>query len=91
MNGEFYKIVAKPVTIYRSGCWALNKEEEMKMKVAETRTPRQLCGMARLDRIENECIKRSLGATDIVGKTKDNKLRMLREVDNDEIVEEIER
>lgn len=43
----------------------------MKMKVAETRTPRQWCGMIRFDRIENECVKGSLEATNIVRKMRE--------------------
>lgn len=57
--------------VYGPECRALNKEEKMKMKVAETRTSRQWCGMIRLDRIENECVKGSLEATNIVGKMRE--------------------
>lgn len=35
VKGKFYKTVVRPGATYGSECWTLNKEEEIKSKVAE--------------------------------------------------------
>lgn len=34
VNGKFYETVVRPATTYEFECWALNKKEVIKMKVA---------------------------------------------------------
>lgn len=36
------------------------------------RTLRWVCGVIQLNKISNECIRRSLGVTNITGKTREN-------------------
>jgi len=40
-----------------------------------------MCGLTRLDRIRNECIRGSLGITTLAGKMRENGLRWFRNVE----------
>lgn len=58
--------------MYGSECQAINKKEEIKMKVAVTRMLRWMCVVTRLDRISNECERGSLGIRNLVGEMREN-------------------
>lgn len=55
MKEKVYKTLVKPVMAYKSQRWALNKKDEIKMKITGTRTLRWMCGETGLNRIK-ECI-----------------------------------
>lgn len=44
------------------------KKEELKVKVVELRMLRRMCGVARLDRIRDDCIKEMLSVANTVGE-----------------------
>ncbi|XP_060173953.1 uncharacterized protein LOC132604455 [Lycium barbarum] len=56
LKGKFYKVVVRPAMLYGAECWPVKKSHVQKMKVAEMRMLRWMCGHARSDRIRNEVI-----------------------------------
>lgn len=52
MKEKVYKTVLKPVMVYKFQRWALNKKDEIKMKIIDVRTPRWMCGVTGLNRIK---------------------------------------
>lgn len=67
LNWKCFKTIVWPEYV-----WALIKYEEMKMKMLEMR---MMYRLSRLDKIRNECTKRSLGVVGMAGKTKEIRLR----------------
>ncbi|KAF3642306.1 L-arabinokinase [Capsicum annuum] len=53
----FYRVVVRPVLLYEAECWPVKKAHIQKMKVAEMRMLRWMCGCTRKDRIRNEVIR----------------------------------
>lgn len=49
--------------IYGSECWDINEKNELKVKVADMRTLKYICGVTRLDKTRNEYIRESSRAT----------------------------
>lgn len=58
--------------IYGSERWANNKKEELKLKVAEIRMLKWMCGVIKLDRIRNKYIRGNLCVANIAGKMREN-------------------
>lgn len=78
--------------IYELECWATNKKEDSKVKVAEMKKLRWMCGMTNLNRRKNEYKRGSLWVTNIAEKIKENNLRSFEYVkrrNNDDIDKKI--
>lgn len=75
-----------------SECWIINIKEELKIKVVEMRMLRRMCGGTKMDKINNEYIKGSLGVMNIAGKMRANRLKQFghdENKNNDDIVKNI--
>ncbi|PHT42665.1 L-arabinokinase [Capsicum baccatum] len=52
----YLRVVVRPVLLYGAECWLIKKAHSQKMKVAEMRMLRWMCGCTGKDRIRNEVI-----------------------------------
>ena len=60
--------------LYGTECWAVKKQHEAKMSVAEMRMLRWMCGKTRKDRIRNVNIRSMVGVAPIEDKMRENRL-----------------
>ena len=60
VKGRAYRMVARPALLYGAECWPTKKSHLQRMKVAEMRMIRWICGHTRLDKISNEIIRGKL-------------------------------
>ncbi|KAG5584525.1 hypothetical protein H5410_044959 [Solanum commersonii] len=44
LKGKFYKVVVRPTMLYGAECWPIKNSHTQKMKVAEMRMLRWMCG-----------------------------------------------
>ena len=82
LNGEKllgicdHKVQDKVFTmLYGSECWAITKQQEHKMNVAEMNMLRWMSGYTRRDRIRNEYIRERVGVAQISEKMAEYRLR----------------
>ena len=75
LKGKFYRTAIRPAMLYGTECWATKHEHEQKMKVAEMRMLRWICGHSRMDKIRNEVIRERVGVAPIEEKMMENRLR----------------
>lgn len=68
---KLYKTVVKSEKMYTAECWAINKKEEIKLKVVEMRMLKWMCCVTRSDKIRNKNTRRSLSITNIARKISD--------------------
>ncbi|XP_070057641.1 uncharacterized protein [Nicotiana tomentosiformis] len=68
LKGKFYRVVVRPTMLYGAECWPVKIAHVQKMKVAEMRMLRWMCGHTRLDRIRNDVICDKLGVSPIEAK-----------------------
>ena len=61
--------------LYGAECWPIKYEHDKKIRVAEMRMLKWMCGHTRLDRISNECIKKKVGPTPVDEKIREMLLR----------------
>ncbi|XP_071737332.1 uncharacterized protein [Rutidosis leptorrhynchoides] len=60
LKGKFFQVAIRPTMLYGSECWPMTKAQERRMKVAEMRMLRWLCGKTMFDRIPNGFCRRNL-------------------------------
>ncbi|XP_060183146.1 uncharacterized protein LOC132613111 [Lycium barbarum] len=75
LKGKFYKVVVRPTMLYGVECWPVKKSHVQKMKVAEMRILRWMCGHTRSDRIRNEVIRDKVGIALVEDKMREVRLR----------------
>ena len=75
LKGKFYRVVVRPAMLYGTDCWAIKKTQARKLKVAEMRMLRWMCGHTRLDKIKNEVIRWRLEVASISDKIRQGRLR----------------
>ncbi|XP_070046785.1 uncharacterized protein [Nicotiana tomentosiformis] len=56
-KGKFYRAVVRPAMLYGAKRWAAKNSHTQKMKVAEMRILRWMCGHTMMDKIRNEDIR----------------------------------
>ena len=61
-------MVVKPALLCGAKCWPIKKAQVQRMRVAEMRMIRWICGHTRLDRIRNEVIRGKIGVASIEDK-----------------------
>ncbi|XP_060179517.1 B3 domain-containing protein REM17-like isoform X4 [Lycium barbarum] len=75
LKGKFYKVVVRPTMLYGADCWPVKVSHVQKMKVAEMRMLRWMCGHTRNDRIRNEDIRDKVGVASVEDKMREARLR----------------
>nr|XP_016501018.1 PREDICTED: uncharacterized protein LOC107819426 [Nicotiana tabacum] len=75
LKGTFYRVVVRPAMLYGVECWPVKNSHIQKMKVAEMRMLRWMCGHTRMDKIRNEDIQEKVGVTPIEDKIREARLR----------------
>ena len=89
LKGKAYATVVRPVMTYGSECWALRKDQEKRLKVAEMRMLRMAMGITRKDRCRNDWVRETFEVADIGDKLAENRLRWFGHVmrmDEDDVV-----
>ncbi|KAF3651837.1 Cysteine proteinase inhibitor 6 [Capsicum annuum] len=80
LKGKFYRVVVRPALLYGAECWPVKNSHIQKMKVAEMRMLRWMCGLTRGDRVRNETIREKVGVTSVECKMREARLRWLGHV-----------
>ncbi|KAF3647615.1 putative pre-mRNA-processing factor 6-like [Capsicum annuum] len=75
LKGKFYRVVVRPAMLYGAECWPVKNSHIQKMKVAEMRMLRWMCGLTRGDRVRNETIREKVGVTPVECKMREARLR----------------
>ncbi|KAF3624979.1 putative signal peptidase complex subunit 1-like isoform X1 [Capsicum annuum] len=68
LKGKFYRVAVRPVMLYGAECWPVKNSHIQKLKVAEMRMLRWMCGFTRADRIKNEIIWEKVGVVSVEDK-----------------------
>ncbi|KAF3628092.1 putative pre-mRNA-processing factor 6-like [Capsicum annuum] len=75
LKGKFYRVVVRPALLYGAEYWPVKNSHIQKMKVAEMRMLRWMCGLTRGDRVRNETIREKVGVTSVECKMWEARLR----------------
>ena len=75
LKGKFYRAVVRPAMLYGAECWPVKNSHIQKMKVAEMRMLRWMCGHTRMDKIRNEDIREKVGVAPIDDKMREARLK----------------
>ncbi|XP_070018008.1 uncharacterized protein [Nicotiana sylvestris] len=75
LKGKFYRAVVRPAMMYGAECWSVKNSHIQKVKVAEMRMLRWMCGHTRLDKIKNEDIRVKVGVVPIEDRMREVRLR----------------
>ena len=65
MKGRVYRMVIRPALLYGAECSPIKRSHVKRMRVAEMRMIRWICGHTRLDKIRNEAIRGKIGVASI--------------------------
>ena len=68
LKGRVYRTVIRSTLLYGVECWPTKRSHLQRMKVAEMRMLRWICGHTRLDKIRNEVIRDKIGVASIEDK-----------------------
>jgi len=68
-------MVVRLALLYGAECWMIKKSHVQRMRVAEMRMIRWICGHTRLDKIRNEVIRGKIGVASITDKIREVRLR----------------
>ncbi|XP_070047229.1 uncharacterized protein [Nicotiana tomentosiformis] len=74
-KGKVYRVVVRPMMLYGAECWPVKIAHIQKMKVAEMRMLRWMCGYTMLDMIRNEVIRDKVCVASIEDKIREARLR----------------
>nr|XP_033512780.1 uncharacterized protein LOC108945535 [Nicotiana tomentosiformis] len=80
LKGKFYRAMVRTAMLYGAECWSVKNSHIQKMKVAEMRMLRWMCGHTRLDKIWNEDIRVKVGVAPMEDKMREVRLRWFRHV-----------
>src|SRR5215469_4018623 len=75
VKGKFYATVVRPSMTYASECWALRKDQERRLQVAEMHMLRMMMGITRKYRCRNDWVRERLGVADVGDKMAENRMR----------------
>nr|XP_009783549.1 PREDICTED: uncharacterized protein LOC104232135 [Nicotiana sylvestris] len=75
LKGKFYKVVVRPTMLYGVECWPVKNSHIQKIKVAEMRMLRWMCGHTRLDKIRNEDIRERVSVAPVDDKMREARFR----------------
>ncbi|XP_047257721.1 uncharacterized protein LOC124889778, partial [Capsicum annuum] len=75
LKGKFYRAAVRPAMLYGAEYWPVKNSHVQKLKVAEMRMLRWMCGFTRTDRVRNEIIREKLGVASVEDKLREVRLR----------------
>ncbi|XP_070032991.1 uncharacterized protein [Nicotiana tomentosiformis] len=75
LKGKFYRAVVRPTMMYGAECWPIKNPHIQKMKVAEMRMLRWMCGHTMMDKITNDDVEEKVDVTLIDDKMREARLR----------------
>ncbi|KAF3638651.1 hypothetical protein FXO37_24270 [Capsicum annuum] len=68
-------MAVRPVMLYGAECWPVKNSHIQKLKLAEMRMLRWMCGLTRGDRVRNETIREKVGVASVENKMREIRLR----------------
>ncbi|KAF3621950.1 3-hydroxyisobutyryl-CoA hydrolase-like protein 1, mitochondrial [Capsicum annuum] len=71
LKGKFYRVSVRPAMLYGAECWPVKNAHIQKLKVAEMRMLRWMCGLTRSDRVRNETIREKVGVASVEDKIRE--------------------
>ena len=74
LKGRVYRMIVRAALLCGVECWLIKKQVQ-RMKVAEIRMIRWMCGHTRLEKIRNEVIRSKIGVAAIEDKMREARLR----------------
>ncbi|KAF3676657.1 hypothetical protein FXO38_04199 [Capsicum annuum] len=74
-KGKFYIVAVRPAMLYRSECWPVKHVHIQKLKVAEMRMLRWMCGLTKGDRVRSEIIRDKVRVASVEDKMREGRLR----------------
>ena len=74
-KGKVHRTVVRPVLMYGAETWALKKEQENKLEVAEMRMLRWTGGVTKLNKTRNERIRGTTKVGEITKKVQESRLK----------------
>ncbi|XP_070041089.1 uncharacterized protein [Nicotiana tomentosiformis] len=80
LKGKFYRVVVRPTMLYGVECWSVKKSHVQKMRVAEMRRLRWMCGHTYKDKIRNKVIGEKVGVAPVEDKLWESRLRWIGQV-----------
>ncbi|KAF3624894.1 putative TIP41-like protein-like isoform X2 [Capsicum annuum] len=72
---KFRRVVVRPAMLYGAECWPVKNSHIQKLKMAEMRMLRWMCGLTRLDKVRNEIIWEKVGVVSVEEKMREVRLR----------------
>ncbi|KAF3664601.1 Protein BOLA2 [Capsicum annuum] len=75
LKGKFYRVAVWPTMLYGAECWPVKNSHIQKLKVAEMRMLRWMCGYTRKDRVTNEIIWEKVRVASVEDKMREVRLR----------------
>ena len=81
VRGTLYKSYVRSALTYCAECWALNVEDERKLKTTELKMLRMICGKTLEDKINNEKIREMTGVEGLEEFLKQQRLQRLGHVE----------
>ncbi|KAF3638604.1 hypothetical protein FXO37_24292 [Capsicum annuum] len=73
-NGKFYRVTVRLTMLYEVECWPVKNSHIQKLKVAERRMFRWMCGHTRKDRVRNKIIREKAGVASMEDKMREVRL-----------------
>ncbi|XP_059281211.1 uncharacterized protein LOC132034891 [Lycium ferocissimum] len=71
LKGKFYILVIRPALLCGVECWPVKNSYVQRMKMAEMRMLRWMCGLIRRDRVRNEVTREKMGVASAADKMQD--------------------
>ena len=75
IKGQLYKACVRSAMCYGAECWALRKEEVTRLRMAEMRMVRMVCGKTLKDKCQSQELRARVGVDDIEGFLRSHRLR----------------
>ncbi|KAF3679211.1 putative pre-mRNA-processing factor 6-like [Capsicum annuum] len=80
LKGKFYRVAVRPAMLYGAEGWPVKNSHIQKLKLAEMRMLRWMCGLTRGDRVQNETIREKVGVASVEDKMREVRLTWFEHV-----------
>ncbi|KAM3238309.1 hypothetical protein P3L10_013340 [Capsicum annuum] len=75
LKGKYYRATVRPTMLYGVECWPVKNSHIQRMKVAEMKMLRWMCGLTRGDRVRNVIVQEKVGVALLEDKMHEGRLR----------------